>query len=208
MKEYQTTGDVGIVLRKQAISIKKELIRKLIHLFTGLMPLLLSIAYVPVIIALFVVLVFYIIAEILRSKGKRVILFSSITEIAARKRDSNFVLGPVTLALGVLITSIFFDEKSAAIGIYALAFGDGLASLVGKIFGKHEIPFGKGKTFEGSSMCFIAIFLSTFCVTQDPAISFIIAISGTCIEVLPLKDFDNLFIPIVLALISQFYFHI
>ena len=193
----------------KSISIRKELFRKTIHLSTAFVPFFFSIAKIPVLIALSSVLLLYCIAEFLRYKGKRVFFVSSVTEIAARKRDSNkFVLGPVTLALGVLFAELIFDQNSAAIGIYALAFGDGLASLVGKVWGNHEIPFAKGKTVEGSVACFVAIFASTFFVTQDVVIALMIAFVGTIIEVLPLKDFDNLFIPLILALVSQFYFHI
>ncbi len=208
MKEYQPSGTEGIVSQKQSIFVKKELVRKIIHLATAFIPLLLSFARIFVLIGLSLVIVLYIIAESMRCNGKRVFLVSSITEMAARKRDTRFVLGPVTLAFGVLCTSLFFDEMSAAVGIYALAFGDGLASLIGTTYGRHTIPFGQGKTFEGSATCFIAIFLSTFCVTHDIQIACVVALAGTFIEVLPLKDFDNFFIPIALATISQFYFHI
>ncbi len=209
MKENQSAGKIGIISQKNSILIRKELFRKLIHLATAFVPFFLSIARVPVLVCLLCVLILYCIAEFMRYKGKRVFVVSSVTEIAARKRDSNkFVLGPVTLATGVLLTAVLFDHDSASIGIYALAFGDGLASLVGKVFGKHEVSSVTGKTVEGSSTCFLAIFCATFFVTKDIFISLIIAIMGTIIEILPLKDFDNFFIPLILSAIAQFYFHI
>lgn len=52
--------------------------------------------------------------------------------------------------------------------------------------------------------CFAAIFVATFFITQDSELSLVIACAGMLIEVLPLKDFDNLLIPIALASLAQF----
>ena len=78
-------------------------------------------------------------------------MISKITEIAARKRDENhFVLGPVTLVCGILLAALLLPLDCARVGIFALAFGDGLASLMGKLFGKITIPGAHGKTAAGS----------------------------------------------------------
>ncbi len=209
MENFENTHKSGILVQKEANTIRKEIVRKSIHLATAFVPLLLEYMRPIVIWGLASVLLVYCVAEILRLKGFSVLFFSSLTEVAARKRDENrFVLGPVTLALGVLASAVFFDDQSAKIAIYALAFGDGLASLAGKLYGKHLIPFCAGKTLEGSLTCFTAIFLSTFFVTRNGLISLILAFIGTVIEVLPIRDFDNLIIPIVLGFTAQIYFHI
>ena len=129
--------------------------------------------------------------------------------VAARKRDENrFVLGPATLAVGVLLTAALFPSQPAAIGICALAFGDGLASLVGKCFGRIRIPFTGGKTVAGSLACFTAIFCSTVVLTGNPKVALGCALVGMAFELLPLRDLDNLVIPIVIASVCQFYFHV
>ena len=205
MCDYLTTRKSGIVLRRYANDIVKEVFRKVIHLCAVFIPFLLKYFYVPVLILLAVVLILYIIAEFLRYKGKTVPIFSVITQAAARKRDENkFVLGPVTLTLGIIIAALLFDYKSACVGIYALALGDGLASLVGKLFGRNIIPFSQGKTAEGSLACFGAIFISTFLVTKSAFSALIIALIGMFIELFPLKDFDNLYIPIILGFVMQY----
>ena len=58
----------------------------------------------------------------------------------------------------------------------------------------------------GSLTCFTAIFISSFALLHNTALSFIAALTGTLIEGLPLKDFDNLCIPVVLGGLSQFLF--
>ena len=150
--------------------------------------------------------IFYIIAESLRSNGHEIPLISDITAAAARKRDENkFVLGPVTLVCGIVAASVLWGETAASVGIFALAFGDGLASLAGKTFGKIRVPYTHGKTVEGSLTCFAAIFCSTFFVTNNCQIALIVATLGALIEVLPLKDFDNLLIPVLLGGIVTFF---
>jgi dolichol kinase len=152
------------------------------------------------------VLVFYCIAELLRCRGVEIPLITDITKGAARKWDENrFVLGPVTLAAGVLLTALFFEPIPAAIGIYALAFGDGFASLAGKFLGRIPNPFVPFKTVAGSHACFVAVFLSTFAVSGSAWTALTSAFLGMCIESLPIRDFDNLLIPLCLAAFNQFY---
>ncbi|MBB5225778.1 phosphatidate cytidylyltransferase [Treponema ruminis] len=197
---------IGIELKNQLTSLRKEFFRKTIHICTAFVPLFMHFARVPAILCLCAAGVLYIIAESLRSNGHEIPLVSDITAAAARKRDENkFVLGPVTLVAGIIAAALLWDEKAASVGILALAFGDGLASLAGKSFGKIHVPYTHGKTVEGSLTCFAAIFSSTFLVTDNCQMSLLVATLGALIEVLPLKDFDNLIIPIFLGGIVTYF---
>lgn len=200
----QTKISSGIVARQRLNSLLKELFRKSIHICSSLVPLLLKYAYWPIIILLFLALIIYSISEILRLKGHSIPLISKITEIAARKRDENkFVLGPVTLVIGILAAALCLPLEFATVGIFALAFGDGLASLVGKMIGKITIPGAHGKTVAGSFACFLAVYIATFCYTGWCSASLIIATCAMFIEVLPLADFDNVIIPISIGYIYK-----
>ena len=197
---------IGIELKNQLTSLRKEFFRKTIHICTAFVPLFLHIARLPAILCLGAAGISYIVAESLRWNGHEIPLISDITAAAARKRDENkFVLGPVTLVAGIITTALLWNENAAAVGIFALAFGDGLASLAGKTFGKIRVPYTHGKTVEGSLTCFAAIFSSTFFVTNRCDMALTVAVAGALIEVLPLKDFDNLLIPVLLgALVTYF----
>lgn len=186
----------GIVERQRLNAIFKELFRKSIHICSSLVPFFLALAYWPVIGLLFLALAAYTVSELLRSKGIEIPLVSKITEIAARKRDENrFVLGPVTLVCGILLAALLLPLDCARVGIFALAFGDGLASLMGKLFGKITIPGAHGKTAAGSLTCFFAVFVSTFCCCGNCLLALLIGLCAMFIEVLPLSDFDNIIIP-------------
>ena len=183
----------------------KELFRKSIHLCSALVPFFLKKWYWLTVALLVFALVAYTFCELTRLKGKSIPVISKITELAARKRDEDkFVLGPVTLVLGILLAALTIpDPKYRTIGIFALAFGDGLASLCGKLFGRVHIPFTKGKTVAGSLACFTAVFISSFCVLQLTEAAFIVAFAAMTIELLPLADMDNIIIPPVIGWLSM-----
>ena len=186
----------GIVQRQRLNAIFKELFRKSIHICSSFVPFFLGLAYWPVIALLVLAVIVYTVSEILRSKGIEIPLISKVTEIAARKRDENrFVLGPVTLVCGILAAALLLPLDCARVGIFALAFGDGLASLMGKLIGKITIPGAHGKTAAGSLTCFLAVFVSTFCCCGDCFTALVVALCAMFIEILPLADFDNLIIP-------------
>ncbi|MBR5645411.1 MAG: phosphatidate cytidylyltransferase [Treponema sp.] len=176
--------------------LQKELVRKSIHICSSFIPLLLSFLYWPTIAALLAMVIFYSISEFLRLRNINIPVISFITKTAAREKDDGkFVMGPVTLVIGIILTALMCQKMPCAIGIFSLAFGDGFASLIGKMFGKRKLPFSRGKTYAGSLGCFIASFISLFLLTKSSYISLIIAAATTLIESLPLGDFDNIIIP-------------
>lgn len=196
----------------------KELFRKSIHLGSALVPVVLEKNYWFTVGLLVFALIAYIICESLRLKGIKIPVVSRITELAARQRDEHkFVLGPVTMVLGILLC-IFINSypPGCKIGIFALAFGDGLASLSGKLFGKVHIPFTRGKTVAGSLTCFTAVFISSFIVFSSvgetgaamgaAGASVLLASAAMFIELLPLADLDNIIIPPVIGFLSSLCF--
>ena len=196
----------GIIERQRLNSIKKELFRKSIHICASFTPLAFSIAKIPTIIFFLTLLLLYIISEILRLHGIQVPLIASVTRTAARKRDEDkFVLGPVTLVMGILLSVIFFPLENARLGIFALAFGDGFASLGGKLIGKVPLPLSRGKTVAGSLACFFAVFVAIFCASRNCTISFFLAFATMALEILPLLDFDNILLPLAISALSMIF---
>ena len=182
---------------KDSKTILKEVFRKSIHICSSIVPFLLSHYYWYTVYGLLIVVVLYYFCELARLEGHPVLLISLITETASRKRDEcKFVLGPVTLVLGIVFAALVLPPQAARVGIYALAFGDGLASLGGKLLGHVKIPKTGGKTLEGSLTCLIAVFISTYLVSKNLPVSIAVAASAMVIEMLPLGDWDNMIIPV------------
>lgn len=182
-----------------------EVFRKTIHLSSALTVVFAERWYTLTIAGIVGISILYCVSEFLRMHGHGLYIISNITRYASRARDKGrFVLGPLTLAGGVLAALLLFPIHTAKIAIFALAFGDGLASLVGKRFGKIRLAFFKDKTVAGSLTCFAAVFLSSLAVSGSFWKSLLLGIAGAGIEMLPLKDYDNLLIPIIIGYIALF----
>lgn len=193
------------VIAKQ--ELRTELIRKSIHFSIALVPTLASLNHLATMILIAVGTLTYAIAESLRLSGVDIGFISRVTSLAARRRDQGrFVLGPVTLGLGALAALTFYPNPAASLAIYALAFGDGLASLVGKAVGRIRLPFTGGKSLEGSLACFLAVFLISVVITGRTAESIAIASVATVVEAMPLKDWDNIFLPATVGAVASVLF--
>jgi len=184
--------------------LKSEIIRKALHFLIALAPIMAAFNKTATVAILIIGTLGYTLMEYLRLSGIKVPIISSITNMASRPRDiGHFVMGPVTLGLGALIALLFYPSNAAAIAIYALAFGDGAASLVGKFFGKWRPAFLYGKSIEGSIACFSSVLISAYAVSGSMQIAFAAAFTAMLVEALPLEDYDNLAIPVTVGLVVQ-----
>ncbi len=178
----------------------KEFFRKTIHLCAALVPFFAWRDLPATVMVLSFMAVFYSISEYLRLTGFPLPVISRITAYASRRRDEGrFVLGPITMVMGILAALLLLPARAATVGIFALAFGDGIASLAGKLFGRTRIPYTRGKTLEGSFACFIAVYVSSIVVLKNPLHAGIVALIAMCIEMLPVRDYDNVLIPVAIG---------
>jgi dolichol kinase len=185
--------------------LKTELLRKMIHFLIALTPSMAAINKTATVAILIIGTLSYTLMEYLRLSGVKIPVISSITGMASRQRDiGNFVMGPVTLGLGALLALLLYPSNAAVIAIYALAFGDGIASLAGKFIGKWRPAFLLGKSVEGSLACFTVVFVSALTICGNIQIAFIAAFTAMVVEALPLEDFDNIAIPVTVGLAVQF----
>lgn len=206
---YMTTqtAKVKIVAQSDALvleGIRVELVRKSIHFLIALTPSLASMSRAWTLAILGAGALVYAYAETLRLAGIEVPVISSITNQAARERDrGRFVLGPVTLALGAMLALLLYPDPAASIAIYALAFGDGFASLVGKLFGRIRPRLLMGKSLEGSAACFLAVFFFAYRVSSEFRLAVFAAATATLVEALPLEDYDNIALPLSVGLVAS-----
>lgn len=182
--------------------LDRELMRKAIHLLIALAPPLASVHLHLAMGLLMGGTLFYTVAEVMRLTGVRVAVVSGLTAAAARPGDTGFVLGPVTLGLGAMLALLLYPLPASAIAIYALAFGDAAASVVGMACAGRRRP-PHGKTVAGSAACFAAVFLVTFALTADVRLSAATAAAAMTIEALSGRDLDNLLLPVGVGLVVQ-----
>jgi dolichol kinase len=198
MSETVITENLVSRSRNLGEELRIELLRKSIHLSIAIVPTLAGLAFWATVGLLAAGTLAYACFESLRRAGVTVPLVSRLTALAARRRDAgHFVLGPVTLGLGALLALLLYPAPAASLAIYALAFGDGLSSLVGKLWGTVRLPLTGGKSLEGSLTCFTAVYASGLAVGAAPRSAALIALVTTLVEAAPLKDLDNIFLPMV-----------
>ena len=198
-------ADYFALTGKDISELKTEIVRKSIHFLIALIPSMAAMNRPFTVVILMIGTLGYTFMEYLRLSGIKVPVISSMTNMASRPRDvGRFVMGPVTLGLGALLALLLYPSPVAAIAIYALAFGDGFASLVGKFFGKWRPSFLYGKSVEGSLACFTAVLVSAYAVSGNMYIAIVAALTAMVVEALPLGDYDNITLPVTVGLAVQF----
>ncbi|MEZ4357775.1 MAG: DUF92 domain-containing protein [Eubacteriales bacterium] len=122
-------------------------------------------------------------------------------------------LGTVWYAVSLLVLALWtFSVPDAKwiglIAVLSMGYGDGFAAIVGKKFGKIRYPFkNMKKTLEGSLILFVAAFtisalvLLIFRPENVIRDAFILAMAAALIELITPLGFDNLTLPLGLALL-------
>jgi phytol kinase len=135
---------------------------------------------------------------------------------AAMASSDRSNLGTVYFPLAAAVTALFFWERPPLMvaALMPLTWGDGLAPVVGRAYGRHVYTVHTSRrTLEGSTGFFIAAFLFTWLalwvVDGPPAVTpisalwpaLVITASATVVEALSIWGLDNLTITAVTILI-------
>lgn len=116
-----------------------------------------------------------------------------------RKEETRKVSGLIGTLSGALIAILLFPNKYMVMGSFLyLAFGDSIAAVAGKTFGKHKPKILKGKSLEGSLACLAACFIAgLFLFNWKFALTG--AIIATIVEAIPWPINDNFWMQILNA---------
>lgn len=192
--------------------MKKEIYRKLFHIVSILLlliPLNIFGKYSITILMILMLVIFYPISRY-KIKNKLTEPFWILLEFIERKENLETLPAKqaFSLALGLIIVSLLFDKNITTISIICLAIYDGVATIVGRFFGKVEII--NKRTLEGTTAGFIANVFILFLFVKDIWISILITIATVLIEISSSKDDiltdDNFTIPVGVAFFSWFLF--
>lgn len=130
-----------------------------------------------------------------------------------KSRNIGLVYYPISFLILIFLCSTNrLSYTAGTIGALSMGYGDGFAALIGLKFGKIKVSKRTGdKTYLGTiAMAIICNFVAliTLLLSTDLAISsivfvsIIIGLSGAIIELLTPKSFDNLSVPLLVALIA------
>lgn len=179
--------------------------RKILHIMVGNIAFLLSIFQTREAMA-FVAAAPFILITFLMSQ------YSPIKSIKSRTSTAGHGMGLLYCSISWTILSyLFFDHKEIiAIGILAMSYGDGFASLVGMKLGNRTYNiFGDEKSYLGSITMFIFAFVMSLIALNFYGISIYdklpilayIALVATVAEALSPKGLDNLSVPFIVPAI-------
>jgi len=192
----------ALQLDTQSVS-KRDIIRETIHVGGFLVPV--ASAYLVltqslVVFLILMVTLLYVMSELARMQGFNVPVTSTITWNAAMTPEIyEFVTSPIFFAVGIMLAMILFPVSVAYASIAVFTLGDSIATLFGKIFGKHIFPYNKGKMIEGTIFGFIFAWLGAS-LFVNPVKALVGAAAGMLVETLPTPLNDNLTIPLMSGL--------
>jgi len=204
--------------------ISNKLSRKIIHIGTGPIFVLCWLLFPETQISRLVAAIIpFLISIQFLLVGIGVIKDKASVDAMSRTGDPKEILfGPLFYGIVfVLITIIFW--KDSLVGIIALMIlcgGDGIADIVGRRVNSRQLPWSNHKTVVGSLGMFFGGFIFSFLIslvfitTLNMQIGIgvlvirliFINIVATLVESLPVKDIDNLTVPLIAILMGLLLF--
>lgn len=193
-----------LIVSEKLLDKWPELSRKFLHIMVGNVAFLLPIFQTSWVMA-FVAAGPFILFTFLMSP------YTPIKSIKGRTSAAGHSMGLVYYAITwTILAYLFFDNMVIiAIGILAMSYGDGFASIIGIRFGKKKYNvFGDQKSYVGSLAMFVFTFITTVVALfyySIPLSSYVIlvllgiAVVAAIVEGLTPKGLDNLSVPFVTA---------
>ena len=183
--------------------------RKFLHIMTGNIAFLLPIFQTRVVMVFLAAGPFILFTYFMSPH-------TPIKSIKGKTSAAGHGMGLVYYAISwTILAYLFFDDKIIiAIGILAMSYGDGFASLIGIKFGRKKYDiYGDQKSYIGSFSMFVFSFILfiiasiyyNFTITFELVIILvIIALSSTIAETITPKGLDNLSVPFL----ASMYFYL
>lgn len=123
-----------------------------------------------------------------------------------REDEADRLGGHIYFALGAISAIALFNKEIAYAAVLMTTFGDMVAALIGKPYGKRRVfqkVFKNDKSIEGSASEFITDFLVGLLILGNPLVSLVMAFSATLTETAVNKIDDNLVVPILAGFFGQ-----
>ena len=205
-------GWLGLILvvaegLNRVFSVNAEVSRKIVHIGTGNVILFAWWLNIPTWVGIAASVISGIIALI----SYQTPILPSINSVGRKSLGTFFY----AISIGVLIGWVWTIKQPqyAALGILIMAWGDGLAAVIGQRWGQHKYQvFGNRKSWEGSlTMLFVSFVVSGIILlaTQGNnqitwSIAIAVAITATGLETFSKYGIDNLTVPLGSASLAFF----
>lgn len=176
-----------------------EILRKVVHIGTGNVILLAWWLHIPA----WVGITASVLASAVALLSYKFPILPSINSIGRQSLGTFFY----AVSIGLLIAWFWPMQQPhyAVLGVLVMAWGDGLAALIGQRFGKHPYQiWGMNKSWEGSlTMALVSYIVSSLIllgvqgnIWQTWVVSGAIALVATSLEAFSKLGIDNLTVPL------------
>lgn len=174
-----------------------ESIRKFIHILVSNWVFFLVYMFDDVRYAVLGPLAFIVINSIFVFGG-----FGKYLGMGDRKRDNGLIYFPISL---LLLTFMYFKgmigKEDILAGVLIMGYGDGLAAIVGKRFGKNKYSyFSCKKSIEGSATMFLVAMVIALLLGQNLPVAVTMALVATVFEGVTPLGLDNITVPLLTAI--------
>lgn len=188
-------------------SANPEIVRKVVHIGSGHVILLAWWLHIPA----WVGITASILAAAIALLSYKFPILPSINSVGRHSLGTFFY----AVTIGVLVAWFWSLQQPqyAAIGILIMAWGDGLAALIGKRFGKHPYQlWGEKKSWEGSltmalasyAVCSLILLGVQGNIWQTWVVAIATALLATALEAFSKLGIDNLTVPLGSAALCFF----
>lgn len=200
---------IMLVITEKLLKKNPTFGRKILHIMVGNIAFLLPIFQTREVMA-FMAAGPFIIFTFLMSP------YTPIKSIRGKTSAAGHGMGLVYYAITwTILAYVFFDDMVViAIGILAMSYGDGFASLLGSKYGKKKYNiYADQKSYVGSISMFVFTFIMfivallfyDFTITMKVIFMLVIvALSSTVAEMITPKGLDNLSVPFI----ASIYFYL
>jgi dolichol kinase len=181
-----------------SLNLKKETIRKCIHLGCTLLPVLyyFYLSREQIILLSSIISIWFIISEFLRYRYQSIgnLFFRTFGPLLREREKKQAITGASYLFITVTVTFILFEKNIAIPSILVLTVSDSFAAIVGKTT---DSPKFFSKSVAGSLTFFLVTLIILLAFYGDELVLTVtVAAFLTLIEALPLKINDNILIPL------------
>lgn len=112
-----------------------------------------------------------------------------------KTRNWGLVWYPISFIVMILMREAGFgDDIALGCGMLGVGWGDGLAALIGRRFGRH--PATNGKTWEGTATMFAVVTLIALLLSGNILMAIFCGLVGAVLELLTPFGLDNLTVPL------------
>jgi dolichol kinase len=188
---------------RKDLSLRDELLRKILHMAVGLFGLLLGLYIVTAygnavaLWTLFAALILLLIADWLRLEhGVRLPSFRFLQ----RAREVGRLHAATFAFMGLLVAFTLFDRDIAFAAASMFLFGDAAAAVIGRVYGRHCLLT---KTIEGSAAMLIVSFACGWAITGSASLSLVMASVATLVELVASQMDDSFLIILFAGVVGQ-----